>query len=73
VYVIKPDLTVELRSVVPERTFNDITVIGKGLAAGEKVVVEGQLRLTPGAKVEIKPPAAEQAEKKNKSQETNPE
>jgi len=29
-------------------------VVEQGLAPGERVVVEGQLRLTPGAKVEIK-------------------
>ena len=30
------------------------SIIGKGLAAGESVVVDGQLRLTPGAVVETK-------------------
>lgn len=54
VYLIKPDLTVELRTVIPGRTFNEWIVIEKGVAAGEKIVTEGQLRLTPGAKVEIK-------------------
>jgi hypothetical protein len=28
-------------------------VIDKGLSAGERVVTEGQLRLVPGAKVQI--------------------
>jgi multidrug efflux system membrane fusion protein len=31
----------------------DEVVIDKGLAAGEQVVTEGQLRLVPGAKVQI--------------------
>jgi multidrug efflux system membrane fusion protein len=31
----------------------DDVVIEKGLTAGEKVVTEGQLRLVPGAKVQI--------------------
>jgi multidrug efflux system membrane fusion protein len=55
VFVIKPDLTVESRPVVLGLTFNNETVIQKGLSSGEKVVTDGQLRLYSGAKVEIKP------------------
>jgi multidrug efflux system membrane fusion protein len=40
--------------VVVGQTANDETVIHKGLHADEKVVTDGQLRLSPGAKVEIK-------------------
>jgi len=54
VYVIKDDSTVDLRVVTPGRTYQNWIVIEKGVAAGEKVVTDGQLRLTPGAKVEIK-------------------
>ena len=54
VYVIKPDMTAELRVVTPGRTFQSWTVIDKGVAAGEKVVTDGQLRLVPGAKVDVK-------------------
>jgi multidrug efflux system membrane fusion protein len=36
------------------RSLNSETVIDKGLQAGEKVVTDGQLRLVPGAKVQIK-------------------
>jgi multidrug efflux system membrane fusion protein len=53
VFVIKSDLTVESRPVVVSRTFNNESVIEKGLEAGEKVVTDGQLRLVPGATVEI--------------------
>ena len=35
-----------------------LAVVAKGLAAGERVVTDGQLRLSPGAKVEIKPAPA---------------
>jgi multidrug efflux pump subunit AcrA (membrane-fusion protein) len=31
----------------------DAVVIDQGLSAGERVVTEGQLRLVPGAKVQI--------------------
>jgi multidrug efflux system membrane fusion protein len=53
VYVVKPDLTVDSRPVVPGMSVGDEVVIEKGLTAGEKVVIEGQLRLVPGAKVQI--------------------
>jgi multidrug efflux system membrane fusion protein len=54
VFVIKNDLTVEDRSVTGGRILNSETVIEKGLQSGEKVVIDGQLRLVPGAKIEIK-------------------
>jgi multidrug efflux system membrane fusion protein len=52
VFVVRPDLTVEARPVTAGESFEGGTVIGKGVAAGEKVVTDGQLRLVPGAKVE---------------------
>jgi len=54
VFVVKDDMTVDLRVVTAGRTFEKWTIIEKGVAAGERVVTDGQLRLTPGAKVEIK-------------------
>jgi multidrug efflux system membrane fusion protein len=54
VYVIKNDMTTELRVVAAGRSYQQWTIIENGLTAGERVVTEGQLRLTPGARVEIK-------------------
>ena len=54
VYVVKEDLTVEPRQVKPGSTAEGVVAITKGLAAGERVVTDGQLRLFPGAKVELK-------------------
>jgi len=54
VFVVKSDLTVESRPVVVGRTVDGDAVIQKGLQTEEKVVTDGQLRLYPGAKVEIK-------------------
>jgi len=54
VFVVKPDLTVESRQVVAGRTINGETVVRKGLEADERVVTDGQLRLYPGARVEVK-------------------
>jgi multidrug efflux system membrane fusion protein len=54
VFVVRPDLTVESRPVVTGETSGGDTVIEKGVQAGERVVTDGQLRLVPGARVEIK-------------------
>ncbi len=54
VFVVKQDLTVESRPVVAGRAVDSETVIQKGLNRNEQVVTDGQLRLYPGAKVEIK-------------------
>ena len=54
VYVVKPDLTVEVRRVVVARTEGDAAVLAEGaLAKGEQVVIRGALRLAPGSKVTI--------------------
>jgi multidrug efflux system membrane fusion protein len=55
VYVVKNDLTVESRPVKVSRTRGAFTVVSAGVQPGERVVTDGQLRLAPGAKVEIKP------------------
>lgn len=51
VYVVKPDSTVEMRNVTVERQQGEQMVIARGLSAGEEVVTDGQLRLTPGARI----------------------
>jgi membrane fusion protein, multidrug efflux system len=60
VFVVKPDMTVDLRSIGVERQVAEATVVQNGLKPDEIVVTDGQLRLVPGAKVSIKsgPPAA---------------
>jgi multidrug efflux system membrane fusion protein len=54
VFVVKPDLTVEVRRVEVDRSLGGEVIIKQGLTPGERVVTDGQLRLVPGAKVEIK-------------------
>ena len=54
VYVMRPDLTVESRTITVDRTLGVETVVAKGIAAGEKVVTDGQLRLAPGTRVQVK-------------------
>ncbi len=54
VYLIKDDLSTEIRPVVVSRNYGNDAVIEQGLKPGEKVVTDGQLRLVQGAKVQIK-------------------
>ena len=54
VWVVKPDLTAEVRPVEIQRALNAETIIKKGLKPGERVVTDGQIRLVAGANVEIK-------------------
>ena len=54
VYVVRPDKRVEPRTIVPIRTIQGETVIEKGLQSGEMIVTDGQARLEPNARVEIK-------------------
>ncbi len=63
VYVITPDQTAAPRPVQLDRTANGLAVIKSGLKSGEQVARDGQLRLFPGARVEIKgePRAGEKA------------
>jgi membrane fusion protein, multidrug efflux system len=55
VYVVKPDQSVEPRNVKTGATHGAKVVIDKGVAAGETVVTDGQLRLFPGAHIEPTP------------------
>ena len=56
IYVIKPDMTAEQRTVSLGQRQGDLIVVEKGVAAGEKVVVNGQLGVTPNHKVVIEQP-----------------
>jgi membrane fusion protein, multidrug efflux system len=53
VCVVKPDDTVEFRPVELGNAYGTLTVVKKGLEAGEQVITSGQLQLAPGTKVRI--------------------
>ena len=53
-FVVK-DGVAELRQVVVKRTQNGEAVIGKGIGVGDSVVVDGQLLLSDGSRVEPRP------------------
>jgi len=51
VFVVKPDRTVEMRTVKVGRQQGEEMVIADGLKGGEEVVTDGHLRLNPGARI----------------------
>src|SRR5580704_834058 len=58
VFVVKSDLSAESRPVKVARTIGGESVISQGIQPGETVVTDGQLRLLPGIKVQVKPTQA---------------
>lgn len=56
VFVVAKDNTAEIRPVISGPMAQGMTVIEKGLQASEQVVIDGQMRVIPGGKVEIKQP-----------------
>jgi filamentous hemagglutinin family protein len=56
VFVVKPDQTAEQRTVESPRNFKELAVISKGINPGERVIIEGQLRVKSGTKVQIVKP-----------------
>ena len=58
VFAVRPDLTVEARPATAGEEIDGGVIVEKGVEAGERIVTDGQIRLVPGAKVELKPPVA---------------
>jgi multidrug efflux system membrane fusion protein len=56
VYVVKQDSTAEQRPVTLGQKQGDLIVIEQGVQAGERVVINGQLGVTPGGKVQVAAP-----------------
>jgi membrane fusion protein, multidrug efflux system len=57
-YRIKPDDTVEVCSVTVQHVADGIAIVAEGLKPGDRIVVDGQYRLQPGARVEPRPAPA---------------
>ncbi|HTA92996.1 MAG TPA: efflux RND transporter periplasmic adaptor subunit [Polyangiaceae bacterium] len=55
VYVVNPDQTAALRTIEVDTVQDQWAIITKGVQPGDKVVVEGQNQLRPGAKVSVRP------------------
>jgi membrane fusion protein, multidrug efflux system len=54
VFVVKQDMTAELRPVITGNSIAGRTVIQKGVAAGDTLITDGQMRVVPGMKVAIR-------------------
>ena len=67
VFVVKNDRTAEMRPVTVDRSNDKVSVIKNGLQPGETVVTDGQVRVAPGAKLDItnQPVSASQQEAPN--------
>ena len=63
VYVVEPGDTVALRPIEVATIQDGVAAVTKGLAPGERVVVDGQYRLTNGARVNPVTPASSAAER----------
>lgn len=54
VFVIQPDSSAATRAVTVNRTSGNLAIVTGDVAEGDRVVVDGQLRLRQGSKVQIK-------------------
>jgi multidrug efflux system membrane fusion protein len=59
VYVVKQDSTAELRPVKLGQRQGDLVVVEQGVQPGERVIMNGQLAVMPGGKVNVITGAAE--------------
>ena len=53
VYVVTAQNTAESRVIVSGAAYQDVTVISKGVAPGDRVIVEGTMRVAPNSEVKI--------------------
>jgi multidrug efflux system membrane fusion protein len=53
-WVVKPDNTVDQRSIETKSVNTEVAIVTNGVAAGERVVVNGQYRLDAGSRVDAK-------------------
>jgi multidrug efflux system membrane fusion protein len=67
VFVVTKDSTAELRPVTLGERQEDLVVISKGLQAGERVVVTGQIAVTPGGEVRFAQPSSKAARTEGES------
>jgi multidrug efflux system membrane fusion protein len=57
VYVVDRSMVVDVRRITVQRTEGERAIVASGLAKGEQVVTQGQLRLGPKTRVQIGTPA----------------
>jgi multidrug efflux system membrane fusion protein len=54
IFVVKADQTVDLRKVQVDRMSNGLALVSSGVSEGDTVVIDGQLRLVPGSRIEVR-------------------
>ena len=62
VYVVRNDSTAESRPVKTSGAYQNLTLISEGLKPGERVIVDGQLRVSPNARVTVQSPVGAQTD-----------
>lgn len=62
VYIVMPDQTAALRTIAVETVQDQWAIVTRGIDAGDRLVVEGQNQLRPGAKVALRPAVTGQAD-----------
>jgi multidrug efflux system membrane fusion protein len=67
VYVVDSEKNAHVRTVSVGQAVGDFTVIERGVQPGESVVVDGQSRLVPGAKVDARQQAIPVAQRSGPS------
>jgi membrane fusion protein, multidrug efflux system len=63
VYVVTADNRAEYRAVTVDRTIGGVSVVAKGVEPGDRVVIDGQLRVVNGARVTIRGDSAPKTDK----------
>ncbi len=53
VYVVEPDGTAVVRTVSSTRTYRQLAVIDKGVQPGDRVIVNGIIKVAPNSKVDV--------------------
>ena len=66
VFVVQADSTAEARPVQVRRTTADLALLDGGIAVGDVVVIDGQLRLRDGVRVQVTPPPRRPARRGNR-------
>jgi multidrug efflux system membrane fusion protein len=65
-WIVTPADSVEVRTITSGPTTGDQTIVARGLAEGERVVVDGQYKLRPNSRVSVNAPAASAVAKQDR-------
>jgi len=66
-WVVTPADSVEVRTITSGPTTGDQTIVTSGLAEGERVVVDGQYKLRPNARITVNSPAGPTMAKRDRA------